>query len=260
MGGFNIRQITGLKPHESVFPSLQDAQGDLGEKIFYKHKRLGGQIYQLIQLRYGSAPSAGALVARKATVAVTAASGTVRSITQTAALADGDAVAITANELAGDTITILDDAGAAGAAPEGQTRIIGSNTTKTIVVTENVDDAFTAAVAASDTAIVNRFFKADAAADGELASNVLGVLPNTTLVDTYYAWVLREGRCDWAQCKAGCTAGNPIVADAAIVGDVGSDEVKLQIGFCWATAFAGEAGQGGLIEMMLESGRYREEA
>jgi hypothetical protein len=150
----------------------------------------------------------------------------------------------------GDLICILDDAGAAGADPEGDVRTIGDNTTDALYLDPHEVD-FSAAPAAGDTGVVKRIWRGrdaenDDGSDSGAKAVMLGILRADITTD-YYGLVLVWGLCDFAKVKAALTAGNPVVSDAAIVGDGDGDEVKLQFGYCHAASHAGEAGVGGLL-------------
>lgn len=210
----------------------------LGALYGYQDPRLGPQIYRYVQVIQSGGMAAGELAKRAADVAVSATGGSVRSIQDTAA-------PFTADDHYGDLIVITDDAGGAEAAPEGDVRTLGDSST-TVAWLDRHEADFSAAPAASDTGLVKRFYKAIDSVDGDAKDEVLGIFRGA-ITEDYYGLALVWGMCDFAKVKAGITVDNAIVSDAVMVGDVASDELKLQIGSCYATAFAGGNGTGGLI-------------
>ena len=91
-------------------------------------------------------------------------SGTTTSITTSG---------LTADLLVDGILYCIDDAGGAGAAPEGEKGRVVENTTT--VVTIDSDDAFSAAPAANDDFQVHLPFAVDDSADGDFAHQVAGV-------------------------------------------------------------------------------------
>lgn len=119
-----------------------------------------------------------------------------------------------AGELVGFYVRVLDDAGAAGAAPEGQVRRVTANDATTLTV----DAPFTAAVTTTDTFQLHRPHYVIASADGMVASEVAGVLM-ATLLDGQYGWVQRRGVHPTALVVA---AGTALAAGAAVKAGVGN--------------------------------------
>ena len=249
---FVTRTLAGTKlPSEYNEASLDTMPGRLGDLVGYTDPRCRGQIYRVVQVTNGGAGMAeGELVMREDEVTGTVVTGSVRHI--------DDAAAFTADAHMGDLVTILNDNAVAGADPEGDVRLIGQNTAGKITLQDGEAD-FSAAPAVNDTFVIKRMWKACDAADGDNRIDLLGILPCDVTQD-YYALALVYGYCDFAKVKAATTAGDPIVADTVQVGPPGSDEIKLQIGHCYAASHAGEAGVGGLIFIDLLSFLGVEEA
>jgi len=230
---------------------LSDMPGPLGALVGYNHPLCGPQVYRVIQVVQSGGMSAGELAKRAASVAVT-----VDGTCTARRLYDGSA--FTADAHQNDLIAILDDAGAGGADPEGDVRRIGRNTANDLYLADGQSE-FSATPATGDTGGVLRLWKGIDATGGTVKADCLGVLP-CDVTENDYTLALCWGLTASAKVKAATGAGDPIVADAAIVGPVASDEVKLQIGYCYCASHAGEAGVGGLIHIDLLSAIGLEEA
>lgn len=111
-------------------------------------------------------------------------------------------------ELNGFYVRVLDDAGAAGAAPEGESGRVLSNDTTTITLV----DALTAPVTTSDTFEILRPWHIIASADAMVAQEVAGVLM-VALLDGDYGWVQCRGFHPSVNCVA---AGTTLAAAAAV--------------------------------------------
>jgi len=119
----------------------------------------------------------------------------------------------TSGSLGGYFVRVLDDAGAAGAAPEGEWARITSNTTTVLTL----DRDLTAAVTTSDTFQIFRPGHIIASADGMVASEVAGVLM-ATIANGSYGWVQYRGFHPSALVVA---AGTTLAAAAAVKAGTG---------------------------------------
>jgi hypothetical protein len=192
-------------------------------QISFMYDRFGPRLFKYLHNMTGGATQAGELLSRAAAVAVAnATSGTTTSVVLAAAGWTPDAFI--------DRLLVVDDdAGAAGAAPEGEVGVIIDNTTDTILI----DPArpFSAALAAGDDLTVYSLFDAKDAADGDLARDVFGV-GMADLTDTFWGWVQCYGYCPDVRHAAGAVvAGDPLVAAAAAVGAFGVDGQELWVGW-----------------------------
>jgi hypothetical protein len=119
----------------------------------------------------------------------------------------------TQGAVVGYYVRVLDDAGGAGAAPEGEfARIIGNTTT---VLT--LDRNLTAAVTTSDTFEIHRPFHLVASADAMVSQEVAGVLM-ATIANGEYGWVQFRGLHTNVNCVA---AGTALAAGAAVKAGAG---------------------------------------
>ena len=155
--------------------------------------------------RSGSTLAQGALVKWQQTTITNIDSGAVGSITK--------AAEFTADELRGDLLICTDDAGGAGAAPEGEGRVITRNTANTCYVQPD----FSAAPAANDDFVIRSQSKVVASAIGDNRAEVAGVvLRSDGIADNYWGWILTMGRC--AVLGKATTA---IAADVMLIADTG---------------------------------------
>jgi hypothetical protein len=118
-----------------------------------------------------------------------------------------------ANAYNGYWVRVLDDAGAAGAAPEGEVAKIANNSTTILTLTA----ALSAAVTTTDTFQIFRPWHIIAAADAMVASEVAGVLMGT-IADGSYGWVQFRGFNLNALVVA---AGTTLAAGAGLKAGVG---------------------------------------
>lgn len=187
--------------------------------------------------RYGRdsvAASKGGLVGRKAAVTgtVTAAAGETNTTTHVF-----DTANFTAHAEQGAMFVVVDDAGAGGAAPEGEVSIIDDNTVDMLSLDRRYP--ITAACAAGDTYYDLSIWTGKASADGDFAINTFGIaMADRTAL--YYGWLQFYGRNPGTLYLAAnaVTAGDPVVADAACVGPYGMDAEHLWVGHCPVTVAA----------------------
>jgi len=172
----------------------------------------GDQIYRYVQNKSNSAFAVGDVISFVAPVSIdNITSGTVSSITTSG---------LTANEYQYDILFCGDDAGAAGAAPEGEYSIILSNTTTVVYI--DPDLPFTAAPAANDDFKVITYCHVTDAAAADTQQEFAGVAVST-IPDNYWGWVQAAGLCDNvtgtttnAQTDlASCIAGTKVLAESS---------------------------------------------
>lgn len=138
---------------------------------------------------------------------------------------------LTADILVDGIIVCLDDAGAAGAAPEGESARIASNTTTLITVDSN--DAFSAATASSDTFRVHLPWAVVDSASGDTAATTAGVVM-ATQSQYYWGWVQFSGfHPTVAAVAAGTTitAGKDLIASTNVVTNGSTSAVELRLGY-----------------------------
>lgn len=149
-------------------------------------------------------------------------SGTTTSITTSG---------LTADILAGGILRCLDDAGGAGAAPEGEQALIVSNSTTLVTIDSN--DAFSAAPAANDDFTVEIPWAVIDSAAGDTSALVAGVAMADQ--DQYdYGWVQFAGLHPEVNCVAAgtaVTAAKSLIADTNVVTNGSSSVVSLLIGY-----------------------------
>ena len=193
----------------------------------------GYRIFQYVKNVSDSAYAMGELVTKTANTAVNNQTGTVTTSATTTGL--------TANDHIGRLAYVLDDAGAAGAAPEGETTVVADNTAT--VISFDPKMPLSVALASGDDLVLISNWQSTDSADGDLAHNVLGVVVgNAGFSDNQYGWVQKEGYCPNADTTGGAiTAGDPIVANTAQVGQFGSDGQELWVGIALATGSSDQA-------------------
>jgi hypothetical protein len=142
------------------------------------HPQFGLRGFKYCRVDQSGGMTAGQLASRRANVSAgTITAGTTTTITTSA---------LTADILVDGILVVTDDAGGAGAAPEGESARVVANTATLITV--DGDDAFSAAIASSDTATVVLPWAVDDSADGDTAEIVQGVVMADQ--DQYdYGWV-----------------------------------------------------------------------
>jgi len=162
--------------------------------------------------------------------------GTITAGTTTSITTSG----LTANDLEFQMITVSDDAGALGAAPEGESSLCIGNTTT--VITLHPDYAFSAAVAASDTAsVVYINGVEDAAANDErglgVGSNGVAGVAFGAAADNEWFWILQRGWCTAKNTDA--LSAQRLIAGTALIQDGSEGAQELEIGQCAVAQFAG---------------------
>ena len=186
----------------------------------------GVRIFEYVRNQSGSATAQGELHKKVADVTVSnVTSGTTTGFTKSASL--------TADIHVGRILHVDDNDDSAGAAPEGESAPIVSNTANAAVT--DSDYPFTVALAANDDIrIFSPGWHVTDAADGDLAKECSGVVvASSGLSSTYYGWIQKYGFNPLVLHKASTavTSNNPVVADAAAVGPHGSDTAELWVGY-----------------------------
>lgn len=148
-------------------------------------------------------------------------SGTTTSITK---------AGLTADIYVGGILVCIDDAGGAGAAPEGESAVIIENSTSVITIDSN--DAFSVAPAANDDFKIILPWAVVDSADGDAAGIVKGVAMAN--LDQYeWGWFQFLGINPSVDAIAAGTAlvvDESVVANTAVVNDGAADAVDLRIG------------------------------
>lgn len=181
--------------------------------------------------RFDQSGGAGAdnPVAFRGLVSVSATSGGTVSTVNGSGFATGE---YTGNGvLAGGIIRCLDDAGAAGAAPEGEVGLVAKNSAT--VITLDPASPFSAATASSDTFRVELPWAVVDTAAGNTAALVAGV-SIVTQPQYYWGWVQFAGYHPGVTCVAAgtaITAGKSLIAGTNLVTDGSTSAAELRIGY-----------------------------
>ena len=192
----------------------------------------GLRIFKLVKNLNGSTIAKGDLMSYVDVASV----GTITAGTTTSITTSG----LTANDLEYQMIICGDDAGAAGAAPEGEASYCTANTTT--LITLHSDYPFSAAIAASDTAAVVYVNGVhDAAGSDERGfglgtSGVAGVAYGAA-ADNSWFWILQKGWCSAKNTDA--LTQQELVAGTALIQDASEGAQELVIGQCPLAQFAG---------------------
>ena len=219
----------GLLPigHYDVAQVETSAQGprtDIGQIGWMRDKFGRLRLFTYRRNVSGSAFAAGDLVSRLREVETNQTGTATTSVTGTLNAADDHIDAL---------VIVHDDAGGAGAAPEGEASVVETNTAT--VATFYTDLPLSVALAANDDVT---FFSPAVidAADGDFNFVVCGVSMGAA-ADNGYGWFQFQGVHPRVQHKTtdAVTAGNPVVADTAAVGAHGSDAANLWVGYQMAT-------------------------
>lgn len=143
--------------------------------------------------------------------------GTVNTITD---------AGLTEDELVHTIVTITADVGGANAAPENESAYVVRNTTTVI----NVQPDFTVAPANLDQYCIYYPYNIEAAAAGDVASEVRGVVMRYGgIADNYWGWVGFMGRI-WAQVNGALTQHVGLIAGVGMIGPAVGGATNLVIG------------------------------
>lgn len=142
----------------------------------------GPAMYRFVWNLSGGDMAWGSLTKWYALTGITATGGATSYLT--------DSSKFTAKEEVGNLIYILDDQGAAGAAPEGDARLIVKNTADIVYVQPD----FSAAPVAGDTAEISSRVRVVASADGDVRGQLAGVVVSPDgIADGYGGWIGTQG-------------------------------------------------------------------
>lgn len=184
---------------------LTDATTDQREEIGTMRVEVGGpygeRLFRYVHNGSGGSLTVDSLVSWEGQLGSVANTGTG---TTYATRASGSF--ITDKVVGGTIVTVIDDAGAAGAAPEGEYSIV----TKVAALRVDFSPALSAALANADTVNFLRPYRIIAAADGHHVGKVAGI-PMATLADGTYGWVQVRGLYPSAIIVAAGTAQAALV-------------------------------------------------
>jgi len=193
----------------------------------------GYRIFKLVKNMNGNAIAAGDLMSYCPAASVgTVTDGSKTSITSSS---------MTANDLEWQMVTVADDAGGAGAAPEGESALVTGNSSTQIEL--HPDYAFTAAVAASDSVYVvyingvHDSASNDERGFGHGSIGVAGVAYGAA-ADNEWFWILQRGWCTAKNTDALVATYN-LIAATALVDDAADGAQELEIGQIVVSQFAG---------------------
>lgn len=156
------------------------------------------------------------------------------ALTATAGTTTGFSVVIASADLYnGYMASVFDDAGAAGAAPEGQVARIKKSTTTG--VTFEADDALSVALAANDIVHVSAPWSFARTAGGESAALVAGCTLAAQAANDY-GWLQFDGIHPQVVAVAAGTAlaeGASVISGARLVTEVGAATLDQVMGVAW---------------------------
>lgn len=235
---FRMANLTGR--------SMHDINGDDSTpharpgSWYFAVDAFGPRIFMYGRNRNGSAITMGELMSYEADGA-NVKSTTVSNITA-GSTTSATTSSLTADDHQGKICYVLDNNDSAGAAPEGQSSIVAGNTAT--VITMEPSYPFGTALAANDDLELIANWQFEDAADGDEAWTVAGVVVGKNgISDGNYGWLQQEGPVSADIVTGAVSEGDPVVADAAIVGSFGSDGQELWIGIALAAASADQAAQ-----------------
>ena len=216
--------------------------------MYFFHDRYGPRIAQYIRNRSGSAFAMGELAALLSD-AVGDSATSVANITA-GSTTSATASSLTANNHDGMICYVLDNADSAGAAPEGEASIVASNTAT--VITLEPKAPLSTALAVNDDLELIANYQCHDSADGDHAVKVAGVvLGKDGISDGNYGWVQNHGPVMANITTAATTVHDCVVADAAVLGDGGTDGIELWCGTALAVATADQVAQTCPVRMSL---------
>jgi hypothetical protein len=231
----NVGHITGLSMHDIDGDDKEPRArpGTIGAFV----DAYGYRVAKYCRLHQSGGCAIGELQSRPANVSVTdiTSGSTTHAVTTD----------LTADVHAGKLLYVLDNDDSAGAAPEGETSIIRSNSATRIDVEK--DYPFSVALAANDDLRIISNWQVEDAADGDPANGdgaAVGVcLGRNGVSDKQYGWWQIEGYVVAKTKASAITAYNPVVADAAQIGPFGTDGQELWVGVALAAFTADQTAQ-----------------
>ena len=157
-------------------------------------------------------------------------------------LSSGGQANVTNGDHQGAICFVTDDAGAAGAVPEGEAGIVTFNSAT--VFTLEPTYPLTAALAVNDTVDIVSNYQTEDTFDGDEAWTVRGIcLPTDGITAGNYGWVQVEGVCMARHIASAITEGDPVVTDYRAIGPFGSDGQELHLGIAVATGASTDEAQ-----------------
>lgn len=199
------------------------------------------RMYQMRRNLSGSAMAAGELASKKRLIVTNLDSGTTLTAVKAATFG-------TSPLYVGAHVVVHDDAGGAGAAPEGESTIVASHDAATLTFDTGLP--LSAALALNDDITVLSLHVVDSA-DGDFAQFVAGVVMAAP-GDGEWGWFQLAGvHPRVIHTAAAVAAGEPVVADAAKVGAFGTDAATLWVGYQVATHAADVVSTKSAVNMSL---------
>jgi hypothetical protein len=198
----------------------------------------GPRLFRYGQNRSGSNTAQGELAARYGTNAGTAVNDVTSGSTTDFGQADGWVSGIHEGAIA----LVDDDAGAAGAAPEGETSIVISNTTTT--VTCDPDLPFSAAVATGDDVTLLGTWGTQDSAAADISFSVYGIVMATDgLADFYFGWYQSWGMTPGVRYTTAAITANAALkaGTASMIDAAAGDNAQLFVGYAPLAADSGLA-------------------
>jgi len=197
--------------------------------------------FKYVRFDQASGATAGQVQSFKANLSVAnITSGTTTVITTTG---------LTADIYVGGYLVCIDDAGAAGAAPEGEIGLIVANTTTTITVA--TDDAFSVAPAVNDDFVVVYPWAVEDSAANDEVGQVAGVVMVDQ--DQYdYGWVQFYGIHPSVDIVAAGTAlptDESLIAGTALLTDGAGAENEMLIGYNMAAVASDQVVRKAMINL-----------
>lgn len=159
---------------------------------------------------------------------------TVTSGTTTSFVTTGGGADVSGGNHQGALCFVTDDAGAAGAAPEGEAAVVASNSATAFTLEGTYP--LSAALAVNDTVDIVSTYQMEDSFDGDEAWTISGIVIATDgFSQGNYGWVHQEGYCMCRHIASAITEGDPVVADYRAIGPFGSDGQELWLGIAAAT-------------------------
>lgn len=203
---------------DATHSTPQEVLGSIREDV---HPYFGRRRFEYV--RFDASTVQGTFLSQVANVAVNnITSGTTTTITTSG---------LTADIHVGGLLNCLDDAGGAGAAPEGETGVIVANTAT--LVTIDTNDAFSVSPAVNDDFVIIKPWAVTTSAAGDFAYAVKGVAM-ADQTQYYYGWVQFYGINPYVRAVAAGTTlptgESLIVANSGLITDGAGAAVDLRVG------------------------------
>jgi len=219
-----------------------EAKEVLGLVRYDFHPVFGLRGFKYVRFDQSGGNTAGELVAQVANVAISnITAGTTTSITTSG---------LTADIHVGGLLVCTDDAGGAGAAPEGEAGVIVANTATVVQI--DPDSPFSAAPASNDDFVIVKPWATGDAVAGDVAVNVQGVaMADQAQYD--YGWVQFLGLHPKVSCIAAgtalTTAKSLIMANGGLVTNGNSSAAELRVGYLEAAVASDQVARYALVNL-----------